>query len=709
MDVDLCLKHLISASQQLKQDLGSIQGLADSSGFTTVMGAGVKNAGKYTQLEMQELIAGDEELTAAGIDMTGEHREAADRAIRRMMTEYGARVAQAGYDAQFSEWNTRMESPVHRMTGEIIELVKIIDLNIKDIEDKVKGLQKMDAKAETSNRIILEYEANVKFVCETSVKLNMYDTNIGQFTVEIDRLMCAKDVDSAKTQQEARASMISERRFVESMLMTHFDKGSNASKGAVKVVLKDLKIPDALEKGKGVELIQNVNAFLKNRAPQFYAVMSDVLRILAESKMGNFFKPATAANGYSDVKLEIRSAYKQQSQSLYDELVMKVQKSIMNDIRVSFKYGIDEKQACCEVGDGPMAIFCLLALFRPAGLSYRDSLRTKLEEGSQSFKGGSNPTAKIKDLRSVILEAMDLGVRIAWRTTGKGIVTVMSERGNNFAQILSKYNAAGGIVDPEDCIVELNRMFTDIEETIVTMEEGGLNMKSVMAIKVLSANVGTDSKKAGTNDKKCWFGMDCTRDNCTFTHDKTPKEHGEKKGKGSDRKGKGGDRKGKGGDRKGKGGKGESTCKAKSCTAPAKGWPLCQTCRREGLEKGFVTGKDGAKVPVTATVKADSTQKRLAQIEKQLSANQVDAVDDDSEDGDDLELFVGNKAPKSVQIAAAEKVLKRLKESSKRKRVCTAHVFDRLGRGNSENPVKTRRSSEEELNDELEILGEDSN
>jgi hypothetical protein len=78
------------------------------------------------------------------------------------------------------------------------------------------------------------------------------------------------------------------------------------------------------------------------------------------------------------------------------------------------------------VGDGPMAIFCLLALFRSAGLAYRDSLRAKLETGSQHFKGGSNPAAKIKELQQVIPEAIDLNVRVAWRTTGKGIVTVMS-------------------------------------------------------------------------------------------------------------------------------------------------------------------------------------------------------------------------------------------------------------------------------------------
>jgi hypothetical protein len=61
----------------------------------------------------------------------------------------------------------------------------------------------------------------------------------------------------------------------------------------------------------------------------------------------------------------------------------------------------------------------------------------------------------------------------------------MSERGNNFAQILAKYNVPTGINDPEHCIIELNRMFTDIEETISNLEESGIDIKRLMAINVL--------------------------------------------------------------------------------------------------------------------------------------------------------------------------------------------------------------------------------
>ena len=70
--------------------------------------------------------------------------------------------------------------------------------------------------------------------------------------------------------------------------------------------------------------------------------MSDIIRILAESKIGKFYKPADAKNGFAEVRIEIRGAYILQARELYDEICLKVPKAIMNDIRVSFKYGIDD-------------------------------------------------------------------------------------------------------------------------------------------------------------------------------------------------------------------------------------------------------------------------------------------------------------------------------------------------------------------------------
>jgi hypothetical protein len=485
MDMNSLFNSIHSAGQALWAELVSAQLAADSSTLTSVMDAGCKKAGMYGADEIQLLIKTDPAMILALNSVDAATRKPVRAATRLLMDAYAGRVFREGHDAQFAEWQTRIEDPVTQRLPFATTHVDAILTSLEELKHQAARLQSLGINSGPSTLAIKEYDTNIEFVGATALKLSMYDSNIQVYTKDIDTLIFSGSSAQAKLQQGSRSSMIAERKFVEATLLAHFDVGSTHSRGDTKIALKELKIPEALEKGKGVELIQSVKAFMKNRAPQYYAIMSDIIRILAESKIGKFYKPADAKNGFAEVRIEIRGAYILQARELYDEICMKVPKAIMNDIRVSFKYGLDDSQACCSVGDGPMAIFCLLALFRPAGLAYRDSLRAKLEQGSQQFKGGSNPAAKIKELRQVILEAIALNVRVAWRTTGKGIVPVMSERGNNFAQILAKYNVPTGINDPEDCIIELNRMFTDIEETISNLEESGIDIKRLMAINVL--------------------------------------------------------------------------------------------------------------------------------------------------------------------------------------------------------------------------------
>jgi hypothetical protein len=142
-------------------------------------------------------------------------------------------------------------------------------------------------------------------------------------------------------------------------------------------------------------------------------------------------------------------------------------------------------------------------------------------------------------------------------------------------------------------------------------------------------------------------------------------------------------------------GKGKNeTCQAKGCTAPSRGWPLCNTCRREGLEKGSMLLKDGNKMPVIALDKKEkapvvNTETRLANLEKKVMAAITSAKEQESDGDDELELFQGG-APKSVKIAAAEK-------KRKRELGLNVSIFDRMDR-----PAAKRCSTEQELDAEFE-------
>jgi hypothetical protein len=111
-----------------------------------------------------------------------------------------------------------------------------------------------------------------------------------------------------------------------------------------------------------------------------------------------------------------------------------------------------------------------------------------------------------------------------------------------------------------------------------------------------------------------------------------------------------------------------------------------------------MTLEDGSKRLVTTSEakRASTTEARLANIEKTLSANAAEA--DDEEDGDDYELFAGNNAPRSVQIAQAEMILASEKSNRKRK-AANASVFERI---KDQTKIK-RRSTDEELEIEFNL------
>ena len=59
---------------------------------------------------------------------------------------------------------------------------------------------------------------------------------------------------------------------------------------------------------------------------------------------------------------------------------------------------------------------------------------------------------------------MRLGIKLYWTKVGKPVVTLLVERSNNFHARLGKYQEAGAIVNTEDCSVELEQMYTDIQQ-----------------------------------------------------------------------------------------------------------------------------------------------------------------------------------------------------------------------------------------------------
>jgi hypothetical protein len=56
----------------------------------------------------------------------------------------------------------------------------------------------MNDNAIISDTIRREYEANLARACATTSKMLMYDNTIAMYTQQIDKFMCAQEVDAVK-------------------------------------------------------------------------------------------------------------------------------------------------------------------------------------------------------------------------------------------------------------------------------------------------------------------------------------------------------------------------------------------------------------------------------------------------------------------------------------------------------------------------------
>ncbi len=112
MDMNTLFNSIHSAGQALRAELVSAQLAADSSTLTTVMGAGCKKAGMYGAAEIQLLIKTDPAIILALNSVDAATRKTIRAATRLLMDAYAGRVSREGYDAQFAEWQTRIEDPV---------------------------------------------------------------------------------------------------------------------------------------------------------------------------------------------------------------------------------------------------------------------------------------------------------------------------------------------------------------------------------------------------------------------------------------------------------------------------------------------------------------------------------------------------------------------------------------------------------------------
>ena len=599
------------------------------------MGPAVKAAGAKPA-EVQSIVRDNAALQDALQGIPDNQEVKVHSAVRGLMVQYGDSVARKAVVAIADHYESLLVKPSQTLQSHIANEARALIAETDSIARIAVRLDPKSNNRAATAAIIAKFDLQVAKVTEFADKMTVYDNciedqgaAIGQLMSDINLPENSNDAYSEriKGKQQKRNLVLDEKKFEETRLMEYFDGGASKNCGGIKYTLKELVMPGNMGKndGRGVELIKAATSYFKGRAPWYYTVLPYVNRILAESLIGNFFRPPTKADGFTGCPSEYVVRYTTHAKELFDYLNAIVPKEIMQTIRKPFKYGPDELTAQCELEDGPTALFCILAKYRPSSERYRDETRNKIVALAGKFNDGSNPSSRINDNTWLLQEAIDLDIKIPWNTTGKMLVTMFSERSVTFYDELKKFSDVGAIVDKDDAAVELKALFDAVSEACRTLLDSGHEMKHIMNIGKYQPNPGkgdqTQTGDTGDQSNLCSFGAECTRFPCSFGHNKA--DNALKIKKKAERKAS----KGSPGSKKDGGkGKGKGKCQAVKCTAPTpKNYKLCTKCHRSAVEsKQNVKLKDGTEFEIKETVKSQQTA-RIAQLEKKLKQQEEES------------------------------------------------------------------------------------
>ena len=420
--------------------------------------------------------------------------------------------------------------------------------------------------------------------------------------------------DQINKLQTLQRDIQEQKQGLQQQIIQYFDNTFRNSK--VKTNLIELKIPKDIHTGKGQMFIDNMKAYLRGRAAEYYAIIPYLQRIMDDydSKQGTYWKPPSKIDGYDGVPDVMMEAFINQAQALYHVIMDLLPTDIKNKIKSTYKYGIHQQhEGRCTVGDGLSALFALISLYKPIKAAHRDTLTETFNTAWTHFLKG-DPVNKINYLRPRLVEAIQLNLPLNWSTTGRKTIQVLSRQDHVMAQELKQYEK--GPSDPDDTNTYLQDLFAAIEAE---------------AEKAKLVSTGSKEKDwhahnvtAHTHDQSrpCKFGAECTDKYCTRSHPRGHKRPREGDTAYDQSRGKGG--KGKGGKGKGKGGNGRPACEAEGCSqcTPHPSKSLCTTCVKKVIDTGSITKKDGT----TFTLKGRSEQQQQGGKAYGFSAEQLEGL-----------------------------------------------------------------------------------
>jgi hypothetical protein len=617
------VSDLRAALNHLKVGVNSVINSADDSGVAIVMGP-AGTAGMQTPNELMTRIKAGKLLGQDHIDSSS--MTAVRKEVRDLMTKYADSVAASAVNEAQSIMSSTYILPVRSHSQSLLDQVDEI---IASANALVKATSRIPGAGKMSvlrKQAIEAYEESQTFCQEIARKKKQISDQVTTISSNLQSLMFASGEDNATGRkvtslQETRDSLEKENIYLEKQVLNHFKPGSMDRRSDVRKSEIPFEFPSEIEKGKGREFMKVTMAAVNSNINEFWYLMAIIRRQTSDFDplLNTYFKPPAKQDGYASVPEADRDLYDQQAANLFGRLEAIIPRSIMVKVLSTFRHGKKDEEFQCAEGDGPSLIFSIIALYRPSGEKYRGTVEQKIYVSADRLKNGTSPTTWVSEMRPLVLECLELDIKLKWSMCGERIVSLMTEKSNTFSQKLAKFEHGASIADLDDCAVELDQVVSLIETGCESLEGNGMRVV-VKANQICVEHVG--------DKKDCSYGMDCFRRNCTHKHpagfvSKYDESKGGKGGKG----GKAGKGKGKGGGKGGKGGKSggkEHFCEAKDCpaTSPTT-FAFCKSCHRKGLESGSIVNKWNQTIDISKKSSSDFTKKQIKALKAAIETKET--------------------------------------------------------------------------------------
>ena len=164
--------------------------------------------------------------------------------------------------------------------------------------------------------------------------------------------------------QTKRAQLTTEQKQLQLQLFKHFDQTLGGMSAVSKHDKNKLSVPTLNNKVKASDITDAFKAYMRHRAAEYYAILP-YMNYAADSynaEDGTYIVTPDKDQKYSTVDACLLTAYDQQSELLYREILSCIGQAEMAKITATFRCGLNKQnKARTTVGDGVTAFRNLLA------------------------------------------------------------------------------------------------------------------------------------------------------------------------------------------------------------------------------------------------------------------------------------------------------------------------------------------------------------